>query len=124
MEPTFSSNCLIRCDTADCVTAITEAGGQAVGMKVDVTSTEDLAQMVATAEAVNGGAGVLFIVKNYSGDVMNFEMVADMLEIENATVLTNDDVAVERVKRVAGDVFGEQNVIEPPPIVCMCGITA
>ena len=52
-------------------------------------------QMLAAAQAVDGGTGVLFIVKNYSGDVMNFEMVADMLEIENATVLTNDDVAVE-----------------------------
>ena len=52
-------------------------------------------QMLAAAQAVDGGAGLLFIVKNYSGDVMNFEMVADMLEAENATVLTNDDVAVE-----------------------------
>ena len=36
-------------------------------------------QMVAAAQAVDGGAGVLFIVKNYSGDVMNFEMAAEML---------------------------------------------
>ena len=55
-------------------------------------------QMMAAAEAVNGGAGVLFIVKNYAGDVMNFEMAAEMasdLGIEIANVLTNDDVAVE-----------------------------
>ena len=52
-------------------------------------------QMLAAAEAVNGGAGILFIVKNYSGDVMNFEMAADMYDGEHATVLTNDDVAVE-----------------------------
>jgi len=52
-------------------------------------------QMMAAAEAVDGGAGVLFIVKNYSGDVMNFEMAADMVSVENATVLANDDVAVE-----------------------------
>ncbi|MEZ5589767.1 MAG: dihydroxyacetone kinase subunit DhaK [Gammaproteobacteria bacterium] len=52
-------------------------------------------QMLAAAEAVAGGAGVLFIVKNYSGDVMNFEMAAEMYDGLNATVLTNDDVAVE-----------------------------
>lgn len=55
-------------------------------------------QMLAAAEAVNGGAGVLFIVKNYSGDVMNFEMAAEMagdMGIEVASVVTNDDVAVE-----------------------------
>jgi phosphoenolpyruvate---glycerone phosphotransferase subunit DhaK len=52
-------------------------------------------QMVAAAEATSGGAGVLFIVKNYSGDVMNFEMAAEMVAGESATVLTNDDVAVE-----------------------------
>ena len=52
-------------------------------------------QMLAAAQAVDGGAGILFIVKNYSGDVMNFEMAAEMLDGEVATVLTNDDVAVE-----------------------------
>ncbi len=52
-------------------------------------------QMVAAAEAADGGAGLLFIVKNYSGDVMNFEMATEMLAGELATVLTNDDVAVE-----------------------------
>ena len=52
-------------------------------------------QMAVAAEAVDGGAGILFVVKNYSGDVMNFEMAAEMLPGEHATVLTNDDVAVE-----------------------------
>ena len=51
-------------------------------------------QMMAAAQAVDGGGGVLFIVKNYSGDVMNFEMAEEMLE-NTATVLVNDDVAVE-----------------------------
>jgi dihydroxyacetone kinase-like protein len=52
-------------------------------------------QMVAAAEAVDGGAGLLLIVKNYAGDVMNFEMAGEMLSGDVATVLTNDDVAVE-----------------------------
>ena len=51
-------------------------------------------QMLAAAEAVDNGKGVLFIVKNYAGDVMNFEMASEMATCENATVLTNDDVAV------------------------------
>ena len=52
-------------------------------------------QMLAAAQAVDSGAGVLFIVKNYSGDVMNFEMAAEIYEGEQRSVLTNDDVAVE-----------------------------
>ncbi|EAQ76488.1 MULTISPECIES: dihydroxyacetone kinase subunit DhaK [unclassified Synechococcus] len=52
-------------------------------------------QMLAAAAAVGSEKGVLFIVKNYAGDVMNFEMAAEMLEGPVATVLTNDDVAVE-----------------------------
>jgi dihydroxyacetone kinase-like protein len=55
-------------------------------------------QMLAAAQAVNGGAGILFIVKNYEGDVMNFDMAAEMaadLGLEVVTVRTNDDVAVE-----------------------------
>lgn len=51
-------------------------------------------QMLAAAEAVHAGKGVLFIVKNYAGDVMNFEMAAEMLPFEQATVLTSDDCAV------------------------------
>jgi dihydroxyacetone kinase-like protein len=52
-------------------------------------------QMIAAAEAVDGGTGVLFIVKNYEGDVMNFEMAAEMAGREIARVVTDDDVAVE-----------------------------
>jgi dihydroxyacetone kinase-like protein len=55
-------------------------------------------QMIAATKAVDGGAGVLHIVKNYSGDVMNFEMAAELAaaeDIEVATVITNDDVAVK-----------------------------
>jgi phosphoenolpyruvate---glycerone phosphotransferase subunit DhaK len=52
-------------------------------------------QMVAAAEAVSDAAGTLFIVKNYEGDVMNFEMAAEMIPGAVATVVTDDDVAVE-----------------------------
>ena len=51
-------------------------------------------QMLAAAEAVHAQKGILFIVKNYAGDVMNFEMAAEMLSVEHATVLTSDDCAV------------------------------
>ncbi len=53
-------------------------------------------QMVEAAEAVDTGSGVLFIVKNYEGDVMNFTMAAEMARREVASVVTNDDVAVEK----------------------------
>jgi phosphoenolpyruvate---glycerone phosphotransferase subunit DhaK len=59
-------------------------------------------QMAATATAVDGGAGVLFIVKNYSGDMMNFEMGADMASVANASVVINDDVAVENSTYTTG----------------------
>ncbi len=59
-------------------------------------------QMLAAAQSVDGGAGVLFIVKNYSGDMMNFQMAAEMLDLENATVLVNDDVAVENSTYTTG----------------------
>jgi phosphoenolpyruvate---glycerone phosphotransferase subunit DhaK len=52
-------------------------------------------QMVAAIQAVDQGAGVILIVKNYEGDVMNFEMAAEMTEGRCATVITDDDVAVE-----------------------------
>lgn len=73
-------------------------------------------QMLAAAEAVDAGKGVLFIVKNYAGDVMNFEMAAEMLPGENATVLTSDDVAVVNStyttgrRGVAGTVIVEKTV--------------
>jgi dihydroxyacetone kinase-like protein len=59
-------------------------------------------QMLAAAQAVDGGAGVLFIVKNYSGDMMNFQMAAEMLDRENTTVIVNDDVAVENSTYTTG----------------------
>jgi dihydroxyacetone kinase-like protein len=55
-------------------------------------------QMLEAAKIVNSGEGVLFIVKNYSGDVMNFEMAADMAREEGIRVLNiliDDDVAVK-----------------------------
>jgi phosphoenolpyruvate---glycerone phosphotransferase subunit DhaK len=51
-------------------------------------------QMLAAAEAVHADKGILFIVKNYAGDVMNFEMAGEILAFEHATVLTSDDCAV------------------------------
>jgi dihydroxyacetone kinase-like protein len=51
-------------------------------------------QMMAAAEAVDNGAGVLFIVKNYAGDVMNFEIAAEMFDGESASILVCDDVSL------------------------------
>jgi dihydroxyacetone kinase-like protein len=59
-------------------------------------------QMLAAAKAVDRGAGVLFIVKNYSGDTMNFQIASEMLAIEHMTVLVNDDVAVENSTHTSG----------------------
>lgn len=53
-------------------------------------------QMLAAAQTVDREAGVLFIVKNYAGDVMNFEMAAEMLEVPNASILVNDDVSLPK----------------------------
>jgi dihydroxyacetone kinase-like protein len=56
-------------------------------------------QIVAATNGVDGGAGVLHIVKNYTGDVMNFEMAAEMAGttggVEVVAVVTDDDVAVQ-----------------------------
>ena len=52
-------------------------------------------QMIAAVEAVDTGAGCLFIVKNYEGDLMNFDMGREMSGRRIETVVTNDDVAVE-----------------------------
>ncbi|TAH48712.1 MAG: dihydroxyacetone kinase subunit DhaK [Chloroflexota bacterium] len=62
-------------------------------------------QMLEATKAVNGGAGVLHIVKNYTGDVMNFEMAAELARgegIEVESVVTNDDVAVKDSLYTAG----------------------
>ncbi|MCI1749205.1 MAG: dihydroxyacetone kinase subunit DhaK [Acidipropionibacterium sp.] len=63
-------------------------------------------QMMAADKAVDGGAGVLHIVKNYTGDVMNFDMAAEMSAAETGTriesVLVADDVAVQDSLFTAG----------------------
>jgi len=62
-------------------------------------------QMLLATQAVNGGAGVLHIVKNYTGDVLNFQMAAEMAEddgIEVVPVVINDDVAVQDSLYTAG----------------------
>ena len=61
--------------------------------------------IVAATTAVDGGVGVLHIVKNYTGDVMNFEMAAELAAAEGVnvhTVLVNDDVAVQDSTYTAG----------------------
>jgi phosphoenolpyruvate---glycerone phosphotransferase subunit DhaK len=62
-------------------------------------------QMLEATKAVDGGAGVLHIVKNYTGDVLNFEMAADLAKgegVEVEAVVTNDDVAVQDSLYTAG----------------------
>ncbi|GAA2621583.1 dihydroxyacetone kinase subunit DhaK [Streptomyces axinellae] len=62
-------------------------------------------QMVAAAAAVDSGEGVLFVVKNYTGDVLNFDMAAELAEDEGvrvAKVLVEDDVAVTDSTFTAG----------------------
>ncbi|MDR1509201.1 MAG: dihydroxyacetone kinase subunit DhaK [Synergistaceae bacterium] len=62
-------------------------------------------QMYEAAKATNGGKGVFFLVKNYTGDVMNFQMAADLLKgdgIEVEQVVVNDDVAVKDSTWTAG----------------------
>jgi dihydroxyacetone kinase-like protein len=61
--------------------------------------------ILEATKAVDGGAGVLHIVKNYTGDVLNFETAAEMAEMEDITVkaiVVNDDVAVENSTWTAG----------------------
>ncbi|MCJ7733583.1 MAG: dihydroxyacetone kinase subunit DhaK [Anaerolineales bacterium] len=62
-------------------------------------------QMLEATKAVDGGAGVLHIVKNYTGDVMNFQMAADMAKeegIDVEAVVVDDDVAVKDSLWTAG----------------------
>ena len=61
--------------------------------QIFTSPTPDL--ILTAAEAADTGSGVLFIVKNYEGDVMNFEMAREMSNKSIATVITDDDVAVE-----------------------------
>ncbi len=62
-------------------------------------------QMLAATKAVDGGAGVLHVVKNYTGDVMNFEMAAELAAADGSeveSVVTDDDVAVQDSTWTAG----------------------
>jgi len=62
-------------------------------------------QVYEAIKAVDGGEGVLLIIKNYTGDVMNFEMAKEMAEMEGIkvdSVIVNDDVAVENSLYTAG----------------------
>jgi dihydroxyacetone kinase-like protein len=62
-------------------------------------------QMLAATKAVNGGVGVLHIVKNYTGDIMNFEMAAELAQADNIaveSVIIDDDVAVKDSLYTAG----------------------
>jgi phosphoenolpyruvate---glycerone phosphotransferase subunit DhaK len=62
-------------------------------------------QMLVATRAVNAGAGVLHIVKNYTGDVLNFQMAAELAEddgIDVTSVVVNDDVAVQDSLYTAG----------------------
>jgi dihydroxyacetone kinase-like protein len=63
-------------------------------------------QMLAATKLVDGGAGVLHVVKNYTGDVLNFEMAAELAAAERGTdvtsVVTDDDVAVQDSTWTAG----------------------
>ena len=68
----------------------------AVAGEVFTSPTPD--QILEGIKAVKSEKGVLLIIKNYSGDIMNFEMAADMAEMENINVekvVVNDDIAME-----------------------------
>ncbi|MFT9497409.1 dihydroxyacetone kinase subunit DhaK [Anaerosolibacter sp.] len=84
----------------------------AVAGAVFTSPTPD--QVFEAVKAVDGGAGVLLVIKNYTGDIMNFEMAAEMADMESikvASVVVNDDVAVENStwttgrRGIAGTVF-------------------
>ncbi|HWR40783.1 MAG TPA: dihydroxyacetone kinase subunit DhaK [Patescibacteria group bacterium] len=84
----------------------------AVAGAVFTSPTPD--QVYEAVKAVNGGKGVLLVIKNYTGDVMNFEMAAEMAGADNIAVekvVVNDDVAVENStwttgrRGIAGTVF-------------------
>jgi len=71
----------------------------------DVFTSPTPDQMEAATKAVDGGAGVLHIVKNYTGDIMNFEMAAELCQAEGidvASVVIDDDVAVQDSLYTAG----------------------
>jgi len=72
-------------------------------------------QMMAAAESVQNEGGILFIVKNYAGDVMNFEIAAEMLDVPIETILVDDDVSLPKThstgrRGVAGTLIVEKIV--------------
>jgi dihydroxyacetone kinase-like protein len=114
-------HCIIRADApVDGKVAIVSGGGSGhepmhggfVGMgmldaacpgEVFTSPTPD--QMLEATKAVDGGAGVLHIVKNYTGDVMNFEMAAELAQAEGIaveSVVIDDDVSVQDSLYTAG----------------------
>jgi dihydroxyacetone kinase-like protein len=84
----------------------------AVAGAVFTSPTPD--QVFEAIKAVDGGKGVLLVIKNYTGDILNFEMAAEMAEAEGIkvdSVVVNDDVAVENStwtsgrRGIAGTIF-------------------
>jgi len=84
----------------------------AVAGEVFTSPTPD--QVFEAIKAVDGGVGVLLVIKNYTGDVMNFEMAAELAEAEGISVekvIVNDDAAVENStytvgkRGIAGTIF-------------------
>jgi dihydroxyacetone kinase-like protein len=80
----------------------------------NVFSSPSAADMLAATKEVDGGAGVLYLFGNYQGDIMNFEMAAEMAEMENILVKTciaKDDIAsaprseIDRRRGIAGIFF-------------------
>jgi len=71
----------------------------------EVFSSPSVEQIVVTAKQIAGAAGVLFVVKNYTGDILNTEMAEEILAaagIQNDKVIVNDDVAVENSTYTTG----------------------
>ena len=127
-EKLENENGIIRRDRKDKVAVVTGGGsgheplflgligeGLADGVTLgNVFAAPPPNNVMEVAKAVDSGKGVLFIYGNYSGDVLNFGMAAELLEmegIETKTVLVTDDVASAPVERkedrrgIAGDIF-------------------
>lgn len=123
------TNVLVRADAPKPKVALVSGGGSghepthggyvgkgmldgAVAGAVFTSPTPD--QVFEAVKAVDGGKGVLLVIKNYTGDILNFEMAAEMAEAEGIkveSVVVNDDVAVENStwtsgrRGIAGTIF-------------------
>ncbi|NFH90195.1 dihydroxyacetone kinase subunit DhaK [Clostridium botulinum] len=115
-----NANVLVRSEKAENKVAIVSGGGSghepahggyvgfgmldgAVCGEVFTSPTPD--QVYEAIKATDNGSGVLLVIKNYTGDVMNFEMAKEMAEMEGIKVeqvVVNDDVAVENSLYTAG----------------------